>query len=477
MTTTGFSHRRHTHSPSFSTFAVAGAMIVSPWMTGPAAAQAQVTFAKDIAPILQRSCENCHRKGGVAPMSLSTYEEVRPWARAIKTRTAQRDMPPWFIEKDIGIQKFKDDPSLSDREIATIAKWADSGAPLGNPADMPPARQYADSRGWTIGTPDLIISSPVATVKAAAADWFGPLEPPSPTGLTEDRYIKAVEVKEVRLAENTPDNPAEKAAGRAALNIFVVHHAVVEVARESREDAGAGAAEAAPREGLSVVYELGQNATIFPEDVGVKLPAGSVVTFDKNHFHSVGRDITARIDVAFTFHPKGFKPKYVQSSALVSMGALRDELDIPPGQDNVMFDSYYRMPRPGIVSTFEPHMHASGTRMCVEAIYPSGQREMMNCARYDHNWVKTYIYDDDVAPLLPTGTMVHVMGWYNNTSKNRRVVDPRNWKGWGNRSIDDMFINLPKVVWLTESEFKEELKRREAKQQRGKAATSQNNND
>src|SRR6266480_5551590 len=109
-----------------------------------------VTFTKDIAPILQRSCENCHRADGVAPMSLSTYEEVRPWARAIKQRTGIGPhagvMPPWYMEKNIGIQKFKDDPSLSDLEIAKIAKWADSGAPRGNPADMPAAKSYDDTR-------------------------------------------------------------------------------------------------------------------------------------------------------------------------------------------------------------------------------------------------------------------------------------------------------------------------------------------
>src|SRR5262249_23555684 len=97
--------------------------------------QGQGTFTKDIAPIVQRSCENCQRQGGVAPMSLSTYAEARPWARAMKRQTSLREMPPWFIDKNIGIQKFKDDISLSDEEIAKIARWADSGAPQGNPAD------------------------------------------------------------------------------------------------------------------------------------------------------------------------------------------------------------------------------------------------------------------------------------------------------------------------------------------------------
>src|SRR5262245_51646443 len=111
-----------------------------------------VTFTKDIAPILQRSCQQCHRPDSIAPMSLQTYEQVRPYARAMKLRTSLRYtfgargvMPPWFIEKDIGIQKFKEDISLSDEDIAAIAKWADSGAPEGNPADLPPARVFADS--------------------------------------------------------------------------------------------------------------------------------------------------------------------------------------------------------------------------------------------------------------------------------------------------------------------------------------------
>src|ERR1700682_1676013 len=100
-----------------------------------------VTFSKDVAPILQRACQNCHRPGSIAPMSLLTYEDVRPWARSIRERVSRREMPPWFIERNIGIQKFKDDASLTDTEVAIIVKWADAAAPQGNPADMPPARQ------------------------------------------------------------------------------------------------------------------------------------------------------------------------------------------------------------------------------------------------------------------------------------------------------------------------------------------------
>ncbi len=129
-------------------------------------------------------------------MSFMSYNETRPWARSIKNRTMSREMPPWFIDKNIGIQRFKDDPSLSNEEIAAIASWVDHGAPLGDPADLPPPREWP-ADGWTYGTPDLIVPSPEGTIEADAPDWFGEWGV-TPTGLTEDRYIKAIEIREVR---------------------------------------------------------------------------------------------------------------------------------------------------------------------------------------------------------------------------------------------------------------------------------------
>src|SRR6266446_6238187 len=179
-----------------------------------AGAAPQVTFTKNIAPILQRSCEGCHRPDGVAPMSLATYEDARPWARAIKQRTSIGPkagvMPPWYVEKNIGIQQFHNDPSLSDDEIAMIGKWADSGAPRGNPADMPPPKVYADNKAWAIGTPDLIIKTQELTVKGDAPDWWGEI-PSVPMGLTEDRYVAALEIKEVN------DVPTKSSQNRATV--------------------------------------------------------------------------------------------------------------------------------------------------------------------------------------------------------------------------------------------------------------------
>src|SRR5689334_15913658 len=113
-----------------------------------AARAAPATFTKDLAPILQKSCQNCHRPGSIAPMSLLTYEDARPWVRSIKERVESRQMPPWHVDRTVGIRSFKDDPSLSDAEIATIVAWIDAGAPRGNPADMPPPRQFEDADRW-----------------------------------------------------------------------------------------------------------------------------------------------------------------------------------------------------------------------------------------------------------------------------------------------------------------------------------------
>jgi hypothetical protein len=429
---------------------------------GPAKAARDVTFTKDVAPILQRSCQRCHRPESVAPMSLITYEEARPWARSMKARTALREMPPWFVEKNIGIQQFKDDISLTDDEIATFAAWADAGAPRGDPGDMPPPIKWADANEWTIGTPDLIVSTPLINMPAVGADYHDEVGP-VPTRLTEDRYIKAVEVKEVRLLDaDTKARLNEKVRSGSGYGRFTIHHLGIhtgDLYYESEEG----------RAQFRLTHEIGQNATIYPNDVGVILPAGSELRFT-THLFAAGVPLQVRADVGFTFHPKGYKPKY-QSWEFGSVGG--DTIDIPGGADNVRLDGYYIMPKHGILNTFEPHMHSSGRRMCVEAIYPSdslrrggqNRREMLNCAKYDHNWAKVYVYKDDVAPLLPKGTVLHLIGWYDNTSKNRNVVDPRNWKGHGQRSIDDMFVLLTKTTFLTEEQYKELAAERAAKRQ------------
>jgi len=447
--------------------AVAGLAFVTT-LAIPAFARAQApageqpTFGKDIAPIFQRSCVTCHRPGSIAPMSLITYEDVRPWVRSIKLKTslpaghADR-MPPWYIEKEVGIQKFKDDPSLTQKEIDLIGRWVDGGAQKGNVTDVP---KVALSDGaWTIGTPDLIVSSPKMTLPGVAPDFYGRMGP-APTELTEDRYIKAVEFRERRHDSGSADRKA------GDLNYFVVHHAVIAATAgkggaddEIDQASGTSAAEIrGDGARFNVVWELGQNATIYPDVLGVKLPKGSALNFDL-HTHSVGTEATFSIDVAFKFHPKGYRPKYTNAG---TFGSLTYDLDIPGNKETVV-EALYPMSRAGILLGFEPHLHSSGRRMCLEALHPTGYTETLNCAGYNHNWVKVYHYQDEVAPLLPKGTVLKVTAWYDNTKANPRVADPRNWKGWGSRSIDDMLFLLSRVVWLTDDEYKTELAERAPK--------------
>ena len=403
----------------------------------------EVTFTKDIAPILQRSCQNCHRPDSVAPMSLLTYEEVRPFARAIKQRTALRHqrgaMPPWFIEKEIGIQRFKDDISLTDVEIAKIARWADAGAPRGNPADLPPARVFADSTSWQIGTPDLIVTSPAVEMKAISPDYWGALAA-VPTGLAEDRYVAAMEIKEVNDSRNKP--------GRATVGgLFVFHHALVNVSGPDGRGTG----------GAWPVHEVGRNADIFDSKAGKLLRAGSTISFPSVHLHANGKDTTATLKVGFKFHPVGYKPEI--QSTLISIGTA--DLDIPGGASGISQSAYMTLSQATKLTVFEPHMHSTGVRMCLEAIYGS-HVETLNCSGYDHNWVKTYAYQEDAAPLLPRGTILKVTGYFDNTPANKNVVDPRNWSGLGHRSIDNMLVMLAQGINLTEEQFAQEVAARRA---------------
>jgi hypothetical protein len=396
--------------------------------------KAPVTFAKDIAPILQRSCQQCHRPNSVAPMSLLTYEDARPYARAMKARTALRDkrgaMPPWFIEKNVGIQHFKDDFSLTEEEIAKIAAWSDAGAPQGNPADMPPPLSFPDNRAWRIGTPDLIVVSPPVEMKAQAPDWFGSIGQ-SPTGLTEDRYVAAVEVKEV--------NDSQGRAGRSSTvgGLYVFHHATYAAL------GGQGGAALFP------VHEVGRNADHFDANAGRLLAANSVLLFNSVHLHANGLDTKAHLEIGFKFHPRGYKPAFTFRQLFVGNGP---DLDIRPMEGNQRVDAYFTLPQHTKISTYEPHMHAPGVRMCLEAIW-GVTVQTLNCSKYDHNWVRAYWYDDDAAPLLPKGTILHVVGYFDTSPANRNVADPRNWSGSGHRSVDNMMINLMQAIYLTDGQF------------------------
>jgi hypothetical protein len=439
--------------------AVVGLLAPRALHAGPAAAADEVTFTRDIAPILQRSCENCHRADGVAPMSLSTYEEARPWARAIKQRTGIGPhagvMPPWYVEKNIGIQHFQNDPSLSAAEIAKIARWVDSGAPMGNPADMPPPRTWEDASKWAIGTPDLIVRTTDVVVKGNAPDWWGEI-PRVPIGLTEDRYVTAIEVKEVNDIDAHAKNVRSTVGGH-----YVFHHMIW-----STRVLGDASTEA-NRDPLAFdtdgstgwpVHEVGRNADFFDPKAARLLKAGSSVVTDSVHLHSNGRDTTAHLEIGFKFAPQGFKPEYKRASYSLGNGV---DIDINAMEANQQLHAYAVLPENTKIMSFEPHLHAPGMRMCLEAIW-GYNIQTLNCVGYDHNWVRGYHYADDSAPLLPKGAIVHIIGYMDNSPTNRNVPDPRNWQGSGNRSVANMFIDLGNRVSLTDEQFKAEMARRVA---------------
>jgi hypothetical protein len=423
----------------------------------PPGVPAEVTFTKDIAPILQRSCERCHRPSGVAPMSLVTYEDARPWARAIKQRTGIGPhagvMPPWYVEKNIGIQKFQNDPSLSDLEIATIAKWVDSGAPRGNPDDMPPLKQYADDAVWAIGAPDLIIRMKEVEVKGNAPDWWGEV-PSVPTGLAEDRYVAALEIKEFN------DVDPHAGSGRATVGgRFVFHHMIWRTqVLDGKSDPGQDPL-AIFNDEESVnwpVHEVGRNADFFDPKSARLLKAGSSVVSDSVHLHSNGRDTKAHLEIGFKFQPKDYRPTYKRAVFGLGNGV---DIDIRGMEANQQLHAYTVLQQHTKIISFEPHLHAPGARMCLEAIW-GYNIQTINCVGYDHNWVRGYDYTDDSAPLLPKGTILHIVGYMDNSPSNRNVPDPRNWQGSGNRSVANMFIDLGIRVALTDDQFQEEMARR-----------------
>ena len=429
-------------------FAAAVAMVsagAAPLAQAPAGSVANpVTFTRDVAPILQRSCQACHRPDSMAPMSLLTYEDVRPWARAIRQKVSSREMPPWYIDRTVGIHKFKDDPSLSDAEIATIVGWVDGGAAQGNPADMPRPRQFEDADAWHIGKPDLVVKSIPHVVPGAAADWWGDYVVES--GLKEDRYLKAVETK-----------PTAR---------LVTHHALTFVIQDQGESGllgsgvGAGFSEAS---GFLNEFAVGKNGDIFPEGTARLVKAGAKIRFNM-HYHAIGQEKIDQTEVGLVFYPKGYVPKYYIHAS--HTGDVED-LDIPAGADNVRSDGYTRLTKSARMTSFQPHMHNRGKAMCMEAIYPDGKVEPLSCVNnYKFGWHIVYNYADDVQPLLPAGTMLHVIGWHDNSAGNRYNPDPRNWVGFGQRTIDDMSFAWVNYVWLTEDDFKQQVAERRATQQK-----------
>ncbi|HUR33820.1 MAG TPA: hypothetical protein VM032_08490 [Vicinamibacterales bacterium] len=410
----------------------------------PAASDAQtaptpVTFTRDVAPIFQEKCETCHRPDSIAPMSLRTYEEARPWARAIRSRVATRQMPPWHIDKTVGIQKFKNDRSLSDEQMETVLAWIDQGAPKGDPRDMPASRQWPEGQGWNYAAmfgqkePDLIIRNKSWTMKAGQGNtWFKRVVD---TGVTEPRWVRAIEVRPGTVK------------GRK-----ITHHANVEI--DQVEPDGSVTS------GRFMEWAVGKEGELMRSDTGRLIMPGSKVSFDV-HYASTNEDVTDAVEMGLYFYPKGQQPKYRQS--LLSVGSSGDNLDIPPNSI-ATHEGFFVLPKAARLESFQPHMHLRGKAQALEAILPTGQSVMLSyVGDFNFNWHNSYIYADDVAPLLPKGTVLKATSWHDNTAANKANPDPNIWVGYGERTGDEMNHVWISITYMDDADYLSEVQTRRAK--------------
>jgi hypothetical protein len=399
-----------------------------------------VTFSKDVAPILQEKCQACHRKGEMAPMSLVTYEETRPWAKDIRERVLTRQMPPWHIDKTVGIQHFANDISLSDEQIATIVHWVDEGAPQGDPKDMPPPKQWPNYEGWQLakqfGQPELVLKSADYTMPAHGQDvWFKPL---TAIPITEPRWVRAVEIR--------PGTPA----GRK-----IMHHVLARLQQDEPGNDDSNVANAGP--GLLMEWAIGKNYDIYRNDAGKLLLPGAHIWWEL-HLHAVGEQIRDHAELAVYLYPKGEVPKHRTRLMIFNATPSVDGspiLDIPP---NTIAETqgFYTLQQPARLENFQPHMHLRGKAMALEAILPNGQRQTLNYVdHFNFNWMINYIYTDDAAPVLPKGTVLHITAWHDNTVANKNNPDPNQWVGWGDRTVDEMAHAWVNVTYLTDDEYKQ----------------------
>ena len=399
------------------------------------------TFTTDVAPIFQQKCEACHRPDSVAPMSLVTFEDARAWARSIRLRVSRREMPPWHIDKTVGIQQFKNDRSLSDAEIDTIVRWIDGGAPKGDPRDMPPPKQFSDVSVWNFaglfgGAPDLIIKSPSFTVLAQAQDkWYKPVVA---TGLTEPRWVRAIEIRPVTVK------------GRR-----VIHHAMAYL----EQDEGAGTNNGLGA-GVFMEWSVGKQGELMREGSGRLMLPGSKIQWEV-HLHAVGAEITDAVELGIYFYPKGKEPKFRQVlGALMASDGL--VLDLPPNQVSVC-QNFTVMKAAGRIENFQPHMHLRGKAMAMEAILPDGTRRTLSYVdHFDFQWMNNYVYADAVAPLLPKGTILRITAWHDNTVANKNNPDPNQWVGWGDRTVDEMAHAWVNITYMSDEDFKGEVAKRKA---------------
>jgi len=376
---------------------------------------------------------------------LLNYEDVRPRAKAVKAKVVAREMPPWFIDKNVGVQHFDNDTSMTDEEIATIVKWVDGGAPEGNPADMPPARQFADELAWQIGKPDVIVTLPKDLVmKARGPDWWPDIT--VDPGLTEDRYIKAIQIIPTKGYPN-------------------IHHIRTSMVKPGDASIHGGAVDGnveleMVQQGVFLdEYAIGKGPDLFKDGAGRYITAGTKINFEF-HIHASGTETPINVLLGLKFYPKGYTPQHIVTSMTVGSNVV----DLRPHEADVRSDGYIPLIKPARLLSWQPHMHLRGKAECIEAIYPNGKTQIINCARFVFNWMDNYVYADDAAPLLPAGTMLHTIMWHDNSDSLRSNPDPDAQIVGGLRTVDEMSSAWLSYYYMSDEDFKKETDARRAQQ-------------
>ena len=362
-------------------------------------------------------------------------------------------MPPWHIDKTVGIQDFKYDWSLTDEQLDTIVRWVGGGAPRGNPEDMPAAVDWPDESKWNFaeqfdGPPDLIIESTPYTVPAEAGNaWWKPLVP---TGLTEERWARAIEARPATVA------------GRS-----VTHHAIVRLVqeepdallRQANQTNDVGGVDRSRSSGTFMEWAVGKQGEIMRPGSGKLMMPDSEIQWDI-HYAAAGEEVTDYVQLGVYLYPKDQVPEHRQVLHLMGTG----QMDIPPNSFS-MTEGFFPLQRAGRIESFQPHIHLRGAAMSLEAILPNGRRQLLShLGDFNFNWHNSYVYSDDAAPLLPKGTLMKVTAWYDNTTANRSNPDPNVWVGSGSRTADEMGHAWVNATYFEDEEYEAEVAKREAAQ-------------
>lgn len=434
---------------------VLAATLLSLQVAAPAMAQQHpgtVTFSKDVAPILQKHCQECHRPGGSGPMSLRSYDEVRPWVRAVRQRVAAREMPPYRYDR-VGIQQLKGDLRLSDADIQTINRWADAGALQGNPTDMPPPVQFPDGLKWAyedqLGKPDVIVKTKPYTIPAQGQDrWWRPIVP---VGTVADRCIRALSLR--------PSLKARPATHHANSDLMV-------------PDAATGQYSILERVSE---YASGKSGEVVPVDGCRTLPANAMIKWDV-HYWPYGEEVKDdTMELGIWLYPEDHKAKarYKQDLRSYSLLMKGRDLQIAPN-GTAMTQGFHTFKTPVRIDSFQPHGHARLVGMTAEVFYPeTGKLEMLSSvSNWTNQWHTSHVYQDDYAPLIPVGAVLVLTGYYDNTAANKGNPDPDQWVGGGSRTADEMSHAWITVTHLDDEGYKAIVTDRE-KRLKVKAGTQQ----